>query len=138
MLNTQYDYKKSYMYVIDQHNRIIFHPDKNRIGEKIINNTGLDYINKNIKGSIRLKNSLGIDNLARFCTYSKCKLDCGFSATDSMIYLPKRRPLISKYPLESSFSTFSIFLLIWYISKFISSPSEPLGTYGKYAQSCGH
>ncbi len=32
--------KKSYMYVIDQHNRIIFHPDKNRIGEKIINNTG--------------------------------------------------------------------------------------------------
>ena len=66
MLNTQYDYKKSYMYVIDQHNRIIFHPDKNRIGEKIINNTGLDYINNHRKGSIRLKNSLGIDNLAGF------------------------------------------------------------------------
>src|SRR5690554_4394954 len=81
MLNTQYDYKKSYMYVIDQHNRIIFHPDKNRIGEKIVNNTGLDYINQHKNGSIRLKNSLGIDNLAGF-TYSKCQLDCGFSTAD--------------------------------------------------------
>ncbi len=44
LLSGSYDYKRSYMYVVDQDNRIIFHPDPTRIGEKIIGNTGLDYM----------------------------------------------------------------------------------------------
>lgn len=34
------------MYVIDKNDKIIFHPDHERIGEIIKNNTGLDYIKK--------------------------------------------------------------------------------------------
>ena len=66
MLSTEYDFKKSYMYVIDQDNRIIFHPDHSRIGEKIINNNGLDYMVRTRMGNVRLINSRGVENLAGF------------------------------------------------------------------------
>ncbi|WP_419871113.1 sensor domain-containing diguanylate cyclase [Acinetobacter towneri] len=125
MLNTQYDYKKSYMYVIDQHNRIIFHPDKKRIGEKIINNTGLDYINKNTKGSIRLKNSLGIDNLAGFAHIPSVNwIVVSQQPTDDL--LVQANTLILKVSIGIFIFYFFIFLLIWYISSFISSPLNRL------------
>lgn len=125
MLNTQYDYKKSYMYVIDQHNRIIFHPDKNRIGEKIINNTGLDYINNHRKGSIRLKNSLGIDNLAGFAHIPSVKwIVVSQQPTDDL--LAQANTLILKVSVGIFIFYLFIFLLVWYISSFISSPLNRL------------
>ena len=125
MLNTQYDYKKSYMYVIDQHNRIIFHPDKNRIGEKIINNTGLDYINQHKNGSIRLKNSLGIDNLAGFAHIPSVNwIVVSQQPTDDL--LAQANTLILKVSIGIFFFYLFIFLLVWYISSFISSPLNRL------------
>ena len=125
MLNTQYDYKKSYMYVIDQHNRIIFHPDKKRIGEKIINNTGLDYINKNTKGSIRLKNSLGIDNLAGFAHIPSVNwIVVSQQPTEDL--LAQANTLILKVSVGIFIFYLFIFLLVWYISSFISSPLNRL------------
>ena len=53
------------MYVIDKNDKIIFHPDHERIGEIIKNNTGLDYIKTKFR-KIRLINSRGVDNLAGF------------------------------------------------------------------------
>ena len=125
MLNTQYDYKKSYMYVIDQHNRIIFHPDKNRIGEKIINNTGLDYINHHKNGSIRLKNSLGIDNLAGFAHIPSVNwIVVSQQPTDDL--LAQANTLILKVSVGIFIFYLFIFLLVWYISSFISSPLNRL------------
>lgn len=125
MLNTQYDYKKSYMYVIDQHNRIIFHPDKNRIGEKIINNTGLDFINQHKNGSIRLKNSLGIDNLAGFAHIPSVNwIVVSQQPTEDL--LAQANTLILKVSIGIFIFYFFIFLLIWYISSFISSPLNRL------------
>ena len=66
LLSGSYDYKKSYMYVVDQDNRIIFHPDPTRIGQKIIGNTGLSYMKEHKNGSTHLVNSQGVDNLAGF------------------------------------------------------------------------
>ena len=40
LLATTYSYKKSYTYVVDNKNKIIFHPDKARIGDSLKNNTG--------------------------------------------------------------------------------------------------
>ncbi|MCO8054103.1 sensor domain-containing diguanylate cyclase [Acinetobacter towneri] len=125
MLNTQYDYKKSYMYVIDQHNRIIFHPDKNRIGEKIINNTGLDYINQHKNGSIRLKNSLGIDNLAGFAHIPSVNwIVVSQQPTEDL--LAQANTLILKVSVGIFIFYLFIFLLVWYISSFISSPLNRL------------
>jgi hypothetical protein len=42
------------MYVIDKNDKIIFHPDHERIGEIIKNNTGLDYIKNKIQGKFVL------------------------------------------------------------------------------------
>ncbi len=54
LLSTNETYRKSYMYVIDKNDKIIFHPDHERIGEIIKNNTGLDYIKKKIQGKFVL------------------------------------------------------------------------------------
>lgn len=125
MLNTQYDYKKSYMYVIDQHNRIFFHPDKNRIGEKIINNTVLDYINQHKNGSIRLKNSLGIDNLAGFAHIPSVNwIVVSQQPTEDL--LAQANTLILKLSVGIFIFYLFIFLLVWYISSFISSPLNRL------------
>ena len=125
LLSGSYDYKKSYMYVVDQDNRIIFHPDPTRIGEKIIGNTGLDYMKQYKNGSIHLVNSKGIDNLA------------GFSHIPSVNWL-----VVSQQPteelleqansilLKAAFGIFIfyvlIFIIIWRITYYISSPLHSL------------
>lgn len=113
MLSTEYDFKKSYMYVIDQDNRIIFHPDPSRIGEKIINNTGLDYMIRTRLGSVRLINSRGIENLA------------GFAYIPSVNWI-----VVSQQPTEELFRQANVILLkvsvgilIFYIFIFIRLPS---------------
>lgn len=125
MLSTEYDFKKSYMYVIDQDNRIIFHPDPSRIGEKIINNTGLDYMIRTRMGSVRLINSRGIENLA------------GFAYIPSVNWI-----VVSQQPTEELFRQANvillkvsvgilifyifIFIIVWRMSRFISSPLNSL------------
>ncbi|MDC4490661.1 cache domain-containing protein, partial [Acinetobacter baumannii] len=125
MLSTEYDFKKSYMYVIDQDNRIIFHPDPSRIGEKIINNTGLDYMIRTRLGSVRLINSRGIENLA------------GFAYIPSVNWI-----VVSQQPTEELFRQANvillkvsvgilifyifIFIIVWRMSRFISSPLNSL------------
>lgn len=125
MLNTQYDYKNSYMYVIDQNNRIIFHPDKKRIGEKVINNTSFDYINQHKNGSIRLKNSLGIENLAGFAHIPSVNwIVVSQQPTEDL--LAQANTLILKVSFGIFIFYLFIFLLVWYISSFISSPLNRL------------
>lgn len=125
MLSTEYDFKKSYMYVIDQENRIIFHPDPSRIGEKIINNTGLDYMTRTRMGSVRLINSRGVENLA------------GFADIPSVNWI-----IVSQQPTEELFKQANdillkvsvgilifylfIFFIVWRMSRFISSPLNSL------------
>lgn len=125
MLSTEYDFKKSYMYVIDQDNRIIFHPDPSRIGEKIINNTGLDYMTCTRMGSVRLINSRGVENLA------------GFAYIPSVNWI-----VVSQQPTEELFKQANvillkvsvgilvfylfIFFIVWRMSRFISSPLNSL------------
>ena len=54
------------MYVINNENEIIFHPDPERIGQSASNNSGLEYMHAHKHGQIRLVNSQGVDNLAGF------------------------------------------------------------------------
>lgn len=125
MLFNQFDFKKSYMYVIDQQNRIIFHPDSSRIGEKIVNNTGLDYINENKKGSVRLTNSLGIDNLAGFAHVPSVNwIVVSQQPTDEL--LKQANELILKVSIGIFIFYLFIFFIVWRMSLFISSPLNRL------------
>ncbi|WP_350312055.1 sensor domain-containing diguanylate cyclase [Acinetobacter indicus] len=125
MLSTQYDYKNSHLYVLDQDDRIIFHPDENRIGEKIINNSGPAYIRQHQKGSIQLTNSLGVDNLAGFAHIPSVNwIVISQQPTDAL--LAQAHTLLFKVSVGIFIFYLFIFLLVWWISNFISSPLNRL------------
>ncbi|MGE8560131.1 MAG: sensor domain-containing diguanylate cyclase [Acinetobacter sp.] len=125
MLSNDYNFKKSYMYVMDRDSRIIFHPDPKRVGDKIIDNTGLNYINQHGTGKIQLVNSRGVENLA------------GFAHIPSVDWI-----VVSQQPTEELFKQANaiiwkvsvgififyliIFFIIWKMSRFISSPLSNL------------
>jgi diguanylate cyclase (GGDEF)-like protein len=125
ILSTTYSYKNSYMYVIDNNNKIIFHPNIKRIGETIEVNTGLAYMSKHKSGHIQLVNSEGVNNLA------------GFAHIPSVNWL-----VVSQQPTEELFEqantiiikvAFGIFIfymilffIIWKITQYISSPLHGL------------
>ena len=66
LLSIKYNYQNSYMYVLDQYNHIIFHPDPKRIGETVTHNKGLAQIQATKFGKMQLVNSEGKENLAGF------------------------------------------------------------------------
>ncbi|OTG75302.1 sensor domain-containing diguanylate cyclase [Acinetobacter terrae] len=125
MLSTEYDFKKSYMYVIDQDNRIIFHPDHSRIGEKIINNNGLDYIVRTRMGSVRLINSRGVENLAGFAYIPSVNwIVVSQQPTEEL--LKQANAILLKVSIGISIFYFFIFFIVWRMSRFISSPLNSL------------
>lgn len=125
MLSTEYDFKKSYMYVIDQDNRIIFHPDSKRIGEKIVNNTGLDYMVHKRMGSVRLINSRGVENLAGFA-YIPSTSWIVVSQQPTEELLKQANVILLKVSVGILFFYFFIFFIVWRMSRFISSPLNSL------------
>ncbi|TCH63724.1 sensor domain-containing diguanylate cyclase [Acinetobacter sp. ANC 4862] len=125
MLSTEYDFKKSYMYVIDQDNRIIFHPDHSRIGEKIINNNGLDYMVRTRMGSVRLINSRGVENLAGFAYIPSVNwIVVSQQPTEEL--LKQANAILLKVSIIIFIFYFFIFFIVWRMSRFISSPLNSL------------
>ncbi|KAB8045418.1 diguanylate cyclase [Janthinobacterium aquaticum] len=56
----------SYLYVVDQKRRLLFHPDPARVGETAGANTVIDAVARQESGSKRTVNTLGVDMLAGY------------------------------------------------------------------------
>ncbi|WP_407303840.1 diguanylate cyclase [Acinetobacter sp.] len=125
MLSTDYDFKKSYMYVIDPHNRIIFHPDPSRIGEEILNNNGLDHMVRTHRGSVRLINSRGVENLAGFA-YIPSLNWVVVSQQPTEELLKQANIILLKVSVGILIFYLFIFFIVWKMSRFISSPLNSL------------
>jgi sensor histidine kinase regulating citrate/malate metabolism len=61
----------SYLYVVDRHGTLIYHPNKSRIGQVITNNRAINTVSKGESGSLDIVNSLGIQMLAGFAPVSQ-------------------------------------------------------------------
>ncbi|OTG81074.1 sensor domain-containing diguanylate cyclase [Acinetobacter sp. ANC 4648] len=127
LLTSKYGYKDSYMYVLDNSRKIIFHPNKDRIGTLAENNTGLDFMTSNDSGQIRLTNSQGVDNLAGFA-----KVECTnwivVSQQPTNKLLEKIPNLIYKIIAYMFVFYLLVFFIIWRISDLISTPLNRLAT----------
>ncbi|WP_462402596.1 sensor domain-containing diguanylate cyclase [Pseudomonas sp. Marseille-QA0332] len=70
ILNTllgQHFYKDgSYLYVVDRNLRLLYHPDPQRVGTRVVGNPMLDDLAKQSSGTRRVTNSYGVDMLAGF------------------------------------------------------------------------
>ncbi|MGA8882976.1 MAG: diguanylate cyclase [Acinetobacter sp.] len=125
ILSTSYSYKKSYMYVIDQKNRIIYHPDKKRIGETIKNNNGLDFMLLQKQGNVQLTNSQGIKNLAGFAYIPSVNwIVVAQQPTEELF--EQANAIIFKAAVGIFVFYLMMFLVIWRIARYISSPLHGL------------
>jgi len=125
LLASEYGYKKNYMYVIDQSRQIIFHPDSARIGSIMTNNTALSYMNQINRGRVELINSRGIENLAGFARISTTNWIV-VSQQPTRELLKQANSVIYKVSVVILLFYLLIFLVIWKLSLFISSPLNHL------------
>ncbi|MFN1551194.1 sensor domain-containing diguanylate cyclase [Vibrio natriegens] len=125
ILNTllgQHSYKDgSYLYVVDQNHTLIYHPDKRRIGQKIINNDAINAVVEGQKGQQDIVNSLGIEMLAGYAPVNQ-------SGWGIVAQKPKNLTLsvLDDQMWTVFLETLPIgaltLLLIWVSSVFISKP----------------
>lgn len=125
LLTTSYSYKKSYTYVIDNKNKIIFHPDESRIGDTLKNNTGMQFITSRTTGSIALVNSRGIENLAGFSAIPSVNWIV-VSQQPTVELLSQANAIILKVTLGMLAFYILLFIIVWKFSFYISSPLNRL------------
>ena len=125
LLSIKYNYQNSYMYVLDQYNRIIFHPDSKRIGETVIHNTGLSQIQATKFGKMQLVNSEGKENLAGFAYVPSTKWII-VSQQPTAILLEQATSIVYKILFGMSIFYLVIFFIVWRIAYLISNPLEQL------------
>lgn len=66
LLGTHFYRDGSYLYVIDQNSRILYHPEKSRIGEQVLDNPAIQAVTAGQAGTMRLHNSYGAEVLAGY------------------------------------------------------------------------
>lgn len=131
LLTIKYGYKDSYMYVIDNTNRIIFHPDPARIGEVIQHNTGLAFMHQTPMGKIHLVNSRGIDNLAGFAHIPTTNWVV-VSQQPTKSLLRQADLIIYKTSIGIGIFYLLVFFMVWKVSHSISSPMNRLANIASH------
>ncbi|GMX61931.1 sensor domain-containing diguanylate cyclase [Paenibacillus elgii] len=120
----------SYVYVVDEDGRIIYHPNQDRVNEHVPQNPVVQQLMKKESGSARIKNSQNIDMLAGYSYISEVgwgvvsqrPTDASLAPTTDMM-----KQMISKslpFLLLSS-------VLITLISKVIAQPLQKLAFFAE-------
>ncbi|KNH14475.1 sensor domain-containing diguanylate cyclase [Vibrio cyclitrophicus] len=115
----------SYLYVVDRHGTLIYHPNKTRIGQVITNNDAINTVSKGESGSLDIVNSLGTQMLAGYAPVSQ-------SGWGVVAQKPKQSTLlmVNQQMKEVFITTIPVGVLtlmfIWVFSSFISKPLRQL------------
>lgn len=136
LLSEGYGYKNSYLYVINEDNKIIYHPEKQRIGTTVHKNTGLPYLNTHASGRITLTNDKGIDHLAGFSKIPTTHWTVVFQQPTAELLAQARA--LTYQVLGTIFIIYIImFLLIWGVSRFITAPLNDLAKMASHLNDPG-
>ncbi|NOI35820.1 diguanylate cyclase [Vibrio cyclitrophicus] len=115
----------SYLYVVDRHGTLIYHPNKTRIGQVITNNDAINTVSEGESGSLDIVNSLGTQMLAGYAPVSQ-------SGWGVVAQKPKQSTLlmVNQQMKEVFITTIPVGILtlmfIWVFSSFISKPLRQL------------
>lgn len=66
LASEQYFRDGTYVYVVDSSGRLLYHPETDRIGTVVLNNSVIEAVGKGRSGQMRLVNSRGVDMLAGY------------------------------------------------------------------------
>ncbi|WP_456277720.1 sensor domain-containing diguanylate cyclase [Bacillus sp. AK128] len=121
----------SYVYVVDSKGNIIYHPEKERIGENVIQNNVVKKVVKGEEGQAEVKNTKGIKMLAGFSYVETSKWGI-VSQTPAQSVMGPTYELannVAKYTIP--FIIF-IFIISFLLLKAIVNPLKQLANYARF------
>ncbi|MGA8134679.1 MULTISPECIES: sensor domain-containing diguanylate cyclase [Pseudomonas] len=131
LLGEQYYRDGSYLYVVDPQGQLIYHQDPARVGDVIKGNPAIDAVIAGETGSLRLKNSKGVDMLTGYAPVPRIGWGV-ISQRPTAITLEGLQRLM----LEVAGYAVPLLLLsllgIWWISTLISKPLWQLANTTQY------
>ena len=121
LLGEQYYHDGSYIYVVDQNQRLLYHPDQMRVGQVVRDNPAIEAVSRGESGKQRLLNSQGIEMLAGYASVPSAhwgivaqkQTDTTLTALNDLMLDVLRNTL----PLSVLG-----FIVIWWLARLISRP----------------
>ncbi|MBO0587978.1 sensor domain-containing diguanylate cyclase [Sporosarcina sp. E16_8] len=120
----------SYVYVVDEDGRILYHPNKERIGTIIHGNPVINDIMNGGSGAKRLVNSYEIDMLAGYAFMPTTKWGAVSQRPTEATLLPSK-DLRNQMVLKTLPFLLLSYIIIFYISNRIARPLQQLAHYAR-------
>ena len=111
----------SYLYVVDRHLRLLYHPDPARVGTQVKGNAMLDELAEHTSGTRSLINSQGVPMLAGFATVPSTGWGIVAQQPQAMTVAPLQGLVLSMLELSAPLVLLGIALL-WWLALVIARP----------------
>lgn len=121
ILGKHYYHDGSYLYVVDRNKTLIYHPNKERIGQKIANNIAIDDVVAGKEDAHALFNSKGIEMLAGFAPVKRAGWGVVAQRPKQATLAGLDGHIVSVF-IKALPLTFLTLLGIWLSAVFISRP----------------
>ncbi|PSL13176.1 diguanylate cyclase (GGDEF)-like protein [Marinobacterium halophilum] len=121
LLGKHYYQDGSYIYVVDQNKRLLYHPQPDRVGNIVYNNTVIDAVTQGKSGTGRLHNSTGLEILAGYAPINNAGWGVVAQSPLSSTLTPLNTLMrtVVDHTLPLALITL---LLIWWLARLISRP----------------
>lgn len=134
LLGTHYRTDGSYLYVVDADHRVIYHPDKTRIGETVLGNEAVEAVIAGKEGARRIVNSKGIEMLAGYSPIARTGWGIVAQRPVEATLAPLGR--LEKETLRRTAPfVLPVLLLLWWLSGQIVRPLRQLAATAKQLES---
>lgn len=125
LLGTHYYQDGSYLYVVDQNRRLLYHPDPERIGTLVSHNDVIEHVINGEDGSGQVTNSQGIEMLSGYAALKTANWGIvaqrPLEATLAPLNSQMREVIQHILPLA-----LVTLLLIWWLGRLVSRPLSQL------------
>lgn len=121
LMGTHFYENESHLYVVDQNQRIIYHPDASRVGSQIVGNPAIDAVLAGESGARQIRNSRGTSMLAGYAPIgiSHWGIVAQRPLESTLTSLNTQLLAIINHTLPLALITL---LLIWWLARLISRP----------------
>lgn len=121
LLGQQYYHDGSYLYVVDQSQRVLYHPDQMQIGQVVLNNSVIEAVMRGESGKQRIINSQGVDMLAGYASVPSAHWGI-VAQKQTGATLAALKNLMLDVLLNTLPLSVLGFLIIWWLARLISRP----------------
>ncbi|QXH59141.1 sensor domain-containing diguanylate cyclase [Pseudomonas maumuensis] len=130
LLGTHFYQNGSYLYVVDRNRRLLFHPDSQRVGTLVGDNTLLDELPGLLQGTRRLVNSQGVEMLAGFATVPSTGWAIVSQQPLQQTVAPLRQLVLNVVAISAPLALLGCLLLYW-LTQVIAHPLRQLATVAR-------